>query len=156
MIETTLIQQLSALLAPALPYLMGSAAVAGKKMAEAVGSKIGEGAWNKTQEVWDKLRPWVYKKPEVAAALKEVADNADDPIYTNTLPLNLKKLLEVMPPETVNEIQNIVIFQTKNESRVTMIDRGSVGIVGEVSGSTINASYHSYDKKPEYSSEPKE
>jgi hypothetical protein len=149
MIETALIQQLSSLLAPALPYLMGSAALAGKKVAEAVGGKIGEGTWNKTQQVWDKLLPWVNKKPEVAASLKEVADNANDPIYTNTLPLNLKKLLEGMPPETVSEIRNIVISQTKRESRVTKADRGGVAIGGDVSGGTINAGYHSYDKKPE-------
>ena len=148
MIETTLIQQLSSLLAPALPYLMGSAVVAGKKVAEAVGGKIGEGSWNKAQQVWGKLQPWVNKKPEVSKALKEVADNADDPVYTNTLPLNLKKLLEDMPPEAVSEIRNIVISQTKSESRVITADRGGVVVGGDASG-TINAGYHSYDKKPE-------
>jgi hypothetical protein len=149
MIEALLLQQLSTLLAPALPYLMGPAAVAGQKAVEAVGGKIGEEAWKKAQQVWDKLQPWVNKKPEVSNALKEVADNANDPVYTNTLPLNLKKLLEDMPPEAVSEIRNIVISQTKSESRVTTADRGGVAIGGDISGGTINAGYHSYDKKPE-------
>ncbi len=149
MIEAALVQQLSSLLAPALPYLMGSAVVAGKKAAEIVGGKISEEAWNKAQKVWDKLSPWVYKKPEVTKALKEVANNADDPIYTNALALPLKKLLEEMPPETVNEIKNIIVSQTKSESRVTKADHGGVAIGGNMSGGIINAGYHSSNKKPE-------
>jgi len=148
MIEALLIQQLSSLLAPALPYLMGAATIAGKKAADSLGGKIGDEAWSKAQHVWDKLRPWAEKKPEVAKALKEVAENADDPIYTAILPLNLKKLLEEMPTQTVNEIRNIVI-QAKSESRITTADRGGVAIGGDVSGGMITAAYHSYDNKSE-------
>ena len=151
MIEYALIQQLSALLAPALPYLMGSASIAGQKAVEAVGGKIGEEAWSKAQQIWDKLRPWVYKKPELTKALKEVADNADDPIYTAALPLNLKKLLVEMPPETVNEIRNLVIPQTKSESWSATASYGGVAIVGNVSGGKITTNYDSKDEKPERS-----
>jgi hypothetical protein len=149
MIENTLVQQLSSLLTPALPYLMGAATITGKKAIDGVGGNIGEEAWNKAQQVWDKLRPWVYKKPETVAAMKEVADNPNDPIYANALPLNLKKLLEEMPAETVSEIRNTVISRTRSESHIVSADHGGVAIGGNVSGGSINAGYYMLRKEPE-------
>ena len=145
-VEIALAKQLAELLAPALPYLIGPAAVAGQKAAEAVGGKIGEDTWNKAKEVWSKLKPWADKKPEVASTLKEVADG--DPLAKDALPRDLKKLLESMPDETVNEIKNIVQIQTKNESRVVTADRGGVAIGDSVSGGTITAGYHGTEKNP--------
>ena len=145
-IEAAFAQQLAGLLAPALPYLMGPAAAAGQKAAEAAAGKIGEDAWTRAKEAWDKLKPWADKKPEVATTLKEVADG--DPLAKDALARDLKKLLESMPDETVSEIKNIVI-QTKSESRITTADRGGVAVGGNVSGGTITGGYHSSDKKTE-------
>jgi hypothetical protein len=114
---------------------------------EAVGEKIGEDAWNRAKEVWGKLKPWADKKPEVSSTLKDVADG--DSLAKDALPRDLKRLLESMPDETVNEIRSIVISKTKRESRVTIADHGGIAIGGDVSGGTVNAGYHRYDKKPE-------
>lgn len=144
-IETALAQLLAGLLAPALPYLIGPTAAAGQKTLEAVGGKIGEDSWTRAKEVWGKLKPWADKKPEVSSTLKEVADG--DPLAKDALARDLKKLLESMPDETVNEIRNIVLL-TKSESRIATADRGGVAVGGNVSGGTINAGYHG-EKKTE-------
>jgi hypothetical protein len=144
-VETALAQQLAVLLIPALPYLMRPAAAAGQKAVEAVGGKIGEDAWNKAKEVWSRLKPWADKKPEVASTLKEVADG--DPLAKDALARDLKRLLESMPEETVNEIRSIVISKTKSESRVTKADHGGIAVGGDVSDSTIIAGYHRNEKK---------
>jgi len=147
-VEAVFAQQLAGLLTPALPYLIGPAATAGQKAAEAIGGKIGEDTWKRAKEVWGKLKPWADKKPDLASTLREVAEG--DPLAKDALARDLKKLLESMPEETVNEIRSIVVSQTQTESRVTKADRGSVAIGGNVSGgSTIAAGYHSYDKKPD-------
>jgi len=127
---------------------MGPAAAAGQKAAEAAKSKLGEDVWNKAKQIWDKLRPEVEKKPEAAGALKEVAENAEDELAKAALPRDLKKLLEGMPPETVDQLRSIV-SEVKSETRITTADRGGVAVGGNVSGGTITAGYHSYEKKPE-------
>lgn len=129
MIEAALVQELAKLLAPALPYLMRPVANVGQKAAEAISEKIGDANWKRAQQVWDKIKPWVDKKPEVAEALKEAADNPDDPIAMGALPRDLKRLLEAMPAQTVNEIQSIV--SQRSETNVTAhADRGAVVIQG--------------------------
>jgi len=145
-VEAVFAQQLAGLIAPALPYLIGPAAAAGHKAAETVGTKIGEDTWNRAKEVWGKLRPWADKKPEVATSLKEAAEG--DPLARDALAKDLKRLLESMPDETVNEIREIIVSQTKNELRIVTADRGGIAIGGDATG-PITGGYHSYDKMPE-------
>lgn len=139
-IEVAFVKQVASVLAPALPYLTDVAAGAGQKAAEIAKNKLGEEAWNKATQIWDRIRPEVETKPDAAKAFKKVADNPDDES-------SLKELLEGMPPETVNEIRNIV-SESKSETRITTADRGGIAIGGDVSGGTISAGYHSRDKKP--------
>ena len=143
-IETAFASKLAGLLAPALPYLIGSAAAVGQKAMEAVGGKIGEDTWAKAKDVWGKLKPWADKKPEVASTLKEVAEG--DQLAKDALARDLKRLLESMPDETVNEIRSIVVTQTKSTSRVVTADRGGIAIGGDVSGGSITAGYHGKDE----------
>lgn len=126
--------------------MIGPAAEAGQKALESVGGKIGEDTWNKAKEVWNKLKPWADKKPDVASTLKDVSDG--DILAKDALARDLKRLLESMPDETVKEIRNII--KTKNEFRVIKADHGGVAIGRDAIGSTINTSYYSsYDKKSE-------
>jgi len=147
-IETVFVKQVASVLAPALPYLMEVAFGAGQKAAEIAKNKLGEEAWNKATQIWAKIRPEVEKKPDAAKAFKKVAENPDDELARDALPSSLKELLEGMPPETVNEIRNIVSV-SKRETRVTTADRGGIAVGGDVSDGTITAGYHSYDKKVE-------
>ena len=147
-IEVAFVKQVASVLAPALPYLAEVAAGAGQKVAEIAKNKLGEKAWNKAIQVWDKIQLEVEKKPDAAKAFKKVADNPDDELARDALPSSLKELLEGMPSETVNEIRNIV-SESKSETRIIAADRGGVAVGGDVSGGTITAGYHSYDKKEE-------
>ena len=51
MIEATFIQQLTSMLGPASPYLIGVGAIAGQKAVEAMGGKIGEDSLAKAKTV---------------------------------------------------------------------------------------------------------
>jgi hypothetical protein len=129
-VEAAFAQNLAGLLAPALPYLIGPVAAAGQKAAEAAGGKIGEDAWRRAKEVWHRIKPWADKKPEISSTLKEVAEG--DPLAKDALSRDLKKLLECMPDETVDEIRKIVI-QIKNEERIVSADRGGLAAGGDLS-----------------------
>lgn len=130
-VEVALVQQLAALLAPALPYLMGPATIAGQKVAEAIGGKIGEDAWSTTKEVWRKLQPWVDKDPGVAKALKEVADG--DPLARDALPRDLKKLLDLegLPIDALDEVRSIV-NENVSETHITTASSGGLAVEGNL------------------------
>lgn len=142
MVEAAIVKQVASVLAPALPYLVGATAGAGQKAAEIAKSKLGEENWNKANKIWDKIRPEVEKKPEAAAALNEVAANPDDELARDALPSSLKKIMDGMPPETVDEIRSIVSV-SKSETRTVTADRGGVAIGGNVSGGSISTSSNS-------------
>ena len=146
MIEAALAGQLAGLLAPFLPKLMDTAAAAGTKVLESVAGKAGEVAWNKAVRVWNILRPEVEKEPEVARAIQDVAQNAEDPDAKAALSWQLKKL--TIPPETLAELQKIVA-ESKSDVRITTADRGGVAVGGSISGGTITAGYHETGKKSE-------
>ena len=138
MIEATFIQQLTSMLGPALPYLIGVGAIAGQKAVEAVGGKIGEDSLAKAKTVWSKIWPLAEKKPLVVEALKEVAEKPDDPRAEAMLSLQLEKLLADALPETIEEIKSMV-GEPKGgtEVRIVTATNGGVAVGGNVSGGTI-------------------
>lgn len=148
MIEVAFVRQVASVLAPALPYLMGAASGAGQKAAEMAKDKLGEEAWNKAMQIWDKIRPEVEKNPDAGKALKKVADNPDNQLARDALPASLQELLEGMPPQTVNEIRSIVSV-SKSEARIVKADGGGVAIGGDVIGAVVKAGLNIYDRKPE-------
>jgi hypothetical protein len=79
----------TAVLAPALPYL----SKLGEKGAEAVGEKLGEGVWEKAKEIWQKLRPKIEAHPAAAAAAQEIVKAPEDPDAHAALRLHLKNIL---------------------------------------------------------------
>ena len=144
MIEATFIQQLTSMLGPASPYLIGAGAIAGQKAVEAVGSKIGEDALAKAKTVWSKIWPLAEKKPLVVEALKEVADKPNDPRAEAMLSLQLEKLLADAPPETIEELKRIVGEpKGRSEVRVVTATNGGVAVGGNVSGGKIITSQKS-------------
>ena len=143
MIEAALATQLAGLLAPFLPKLMDTTASVGKKAVESVGGRVGEVAWNEAVKVWNILRPEVETKPEVAKAIKDVAQNADDPDAKVALTWQLKKL--TLPPATLDELQKI-ITESKSEVRITTATSGGVAIGGSSSGNTITTNFQGPEK----------
>jgi len=110
---------------------------------KALGAKFVDIGWNKASAIWKKILPEVQKKPEVAQALQDVVENADDPDARATLPWQLKKILTDMPSETTDEIRNI-IAENVSENRVTTASNGGVAIGGNASGNIIFGGNYSH------------
>jgi hypothetical protein len=144
MIEATFIQQLTSMLGPASPYLIGAGVIAGQKAVEAVGGKIGEDSLAKAKVVWSKIWPLAEKKPLVVEALKEVAEKSDDLRAEAMLSLQLEKLLADAPPEIIEELKRIVGEpKGRTEVRVVTATNGGVAVGGNVSGGKIITSQKS-------------
>jgi tetratricopeptide (TPR) repeat protein len=127
MIEAELASQIAGLVVPFLPKLID-------KAAETAAGKAGETAWNKALSIWNKLWPEAEKDPEVAKAIKDVAQNAEDPDAKGALAWQLKKL--TLPAEVLYELQKI-IAEINSGIHITSADHGSVAVGGSVTGSTI-------------------
>lgn len=137
MIDPELAQQATALIAPFLPYLMNPAVSAGKDAAvKALGGKFVEAGWNRATGIWKKIWPEAEKKPEVAQALSEVAENIDDPNSKAVLSWQLKKVMANMSPDTIDEIRSI-IDEKGSVTRITTASNGGVAIGGNASGNII-------------------
>lgn len=150
MIDSGLVQQAATLLTPLLPYLMSPSITAGKDAAvKALGGKFVEAGWNKATAIWEKFRPEVEKKPEVAQVLNEVAENTDDPDSKTVVSGQLKKILAEMPTEAVEEIRSIFSDKT-NEVGIIIVSNRSVAIGGNASNNIINIggnSHHSTEQQ---------
>jgi len=137
MIDPELAQQATALITPFLPYLVNPAVSAGKDAAvKALGGKFVEAGWNRATGIWKKIWPEAEKKPEVAQAVKDVAENIDDPDAKAALSWQLKKVMANMPPDTIDEIRSI-IAEKGSETRITTASNGGVAIGGNASGNII-------------------
>lgn len=65
-------------LAPFMPYLVDAGKAAGLKLAEVIGEKGGEAAWNKAQALWSKLKSRFGDDPELTSAATMVAIKPGD------------------------------------------------------------------------------
>jgi thioredoxin-like negative regulator of GroEL len=109
-----------------------------------MGGKIGEAAWDKAVKVWSILKPEVEKEPEVAKAIQDVAQNAEDPDAKAALSWQLKKL--DLPEAAISELQKI-ISDSRNEIHITTATSGGVAIGGNSSGNIITTNYQGSDRK---------
>lgn len=130
--DTQLIQQLTAFLAPFLPYLLK----AGEKAAEEAGKKLGEAAWERARALWSKLRPKVEARPAAQEAVQDLAAAPDDPDAQAALRQQLKKLL-AEDPALAEEIARLWGEAQAAGGTVITADHRSVAVGGDVSGSTI-------------------
>lgn len=80
---------LTALLAPALPYLVKG----GEKLAEMTAEKIGGAAPELIKRVWQRLRGAIDKSPAAKEIVGDLADSPDDEGYRVALQSQLKKIL---------------------------------------------------------------
>ena len=81
---------LTALLAPALPYLVRGAGVA----AEEAGKLIGADAWGYAKRVWAKLSPTVEERPAAREAVADAAEHPEDERTRAVLEWQLQKILD--------------------------------------------------------------
>jgi hypothetical protein len=129
---TLLAQNIVTFLAPFLPYLVK----VGEKAAEEAGKKLGGEAWEQAKALWGKLRPKVEARPAAKEAVQDAAAAPDNADAQAALRLQLKKLLD----EDVSLAEELAcLLSEAKKAGVTVIASGerSVGISGDVSGSTI-------------------
>jgi uncharacterized protein with von Willebrand factor type A (vWA) domain len=93
-------RELTALLVPALPFLIGL----GKKAVEKASEELGKDAWEAAQGLWQKLRPRVEAKPAAQEAIEDVAQNPTDEDAQAGLRRQLTRLL-TDDPSLAAEIQ---------------------------------------------------
>lgn len=126
----TLSQQLTAFLAPFLPYLLQ----AGEKVAEEAGKKLGAEAWEQVKALWAKLKPKVEAKPAAQEAVQDLAANPQNEKAQTALQWQLEKLL-AEDQALAREVQRMLEIPVAQQ----VIARGSrsVAIGGDVSRSVI-------------------
>ena len=80
---------LTAVLAPALPYLIQS----GSKISESLLQQIGADVWEKVKAIWQRLQPEIESKPSALEAAKDLAESSEDEDLRAALRVQLKKIL---------------------------------------------------------------
>lgn len=138
----TLAKDVATLLLPALPYLYKASEEALKE----VGKKLGGEALEYAQSLWAKLRPKAEATPSLQEAIQDVATEPKDELAQNALLHQLRKVL-ANDAGLASELEGIV--QNAKSAGVTVIVSGdrSVGIGGNVSGSTIITGDQNYDRR---------
>lgn len=125
---TALVQTMTTLLAPALPYLL--------KAGESAASKIGEDAWEKAKTLWGKLAVKIKAKPSAQEAVEDVAKTPADEDAQAALRVQLKKLLSE-DTGLAKELEQLIGEWKMSGSTAMAAGARSVAVGGEVKGSTI-------------------
>ena len=125
-------------LSPFLHHLINmgqpAAAAAGKKL----GEKIGEGTWNKVQDVWNKLSPKVNEKPLAKGAAAALAEDTQDEDAMEALTKQLDRVLTAKPhlAKILQQMMNTNAEIVQKVVTVTQTVTGDKNIViGDASGS---------------------
>jgi len=125
---TVLVQTITALLAPALPYLL--------KAGESAAEKIGEDAWEKAKTLWGKLSAKIKAKPSALEAIEDIAQAPADEDAQAALRLQLKKLL-AEDTGLAKELEQLISAWQKRGNMAMAAGERSVAVGGDVKGSTI-------------------
>lgn len=134
----TLAQQIVPSLAPFLPYLVK----AGEKVAEEIGEKFSEAAWEKAQALWAKLRG----KKEVVQVAQTAADLPENKGMQAALQEEIAKVLQ-SDPALAEEIAQLMGEVRPAGTNVTASGARSVAIAGDVSGSIITGDRNQVGKE---------
>ncbi len=134
----TLAQQLTAFLAPFLPYLLK----VGEKAAEEVGKKLGEAAWERARALWEKLR----RKKNVEQVAQTAAALPDNAALREALRAEIARALQE-DPDLHAEVARL--WEQAQAAGVTVIAAGarSVAIGGNASGNVIITGDHNKVEK---------
>ncbi len=128
---STLAASLTTALVPLLPYLLK----AGEKAAEETGKSVALQTMDWGKSLWAKLKPKVDEKPAALEAAEDVAKAPNDQDAQGALRNQLRKLLEADP--SLAEEVNRMLEEGEAKGVVSVSGDRSVGIVGNVTGSTI-------------------
>lgn len=143
----TIARDLTAILAPLLPYLQQL----GEQATEEIGSKFGERLWNESLALWKRLAPQVQEDTMARGAVEELARRPEDHRARGAAELQLEKILERDPSlaELATEFVASVMPKRSNAviigdgavaqgSNATAIGRGGISVGRDlVSGTPI-------------------
>ena len=134
--EASLIEQaayFTAQLKPFLPALLGyvTSGIAGGVL-----QRAGEDAYNRSSELWARLRG---KRSQLDETAEELARNPDDTDVEVAFRYQLRKLLEENQGLS-EELQNLFPVQL---SSTTVVGDRNITVAGSVTGSTLNTGDHS-------------
>jgi hypothetical protein len=88
-----LARQLTALLSPALPYLIRMGKQVGEDLSDRAVAKFGKDAWQWITGLWDRLWPHLSAKESAKETVETAANDPEDEDALEMLRLQLKKLL---------------------------------------------------------------
>ena len=85
--------QITAFLAPYLPYLVKGGKIAAKKAFEKAGEIFAEKGWEQAEAMWEKLKTKVETKPAAQDALEEFVKDPKEEDALPSLRQQIKKIL---------------------------------------------------------------
>lgn len=121
-----------AFLAPFLPYLVK----VGGKAAEAASAQLGEAAWQRARELWQRLGPKVENKAAAQEAVEDVAAAPEDADRRAALRVQIGKVLQ-HDPALAEEVARVWQAAREEQQVRAVIASGerAVAVGGNVSGS---------------------
>ncbi|SRR6266542_6646130 len=120
----TLVQGVSAILVPALPYLTEFSG----NMAESAAEKIGEDLWEGGKMIWGKLKRFFESHPAALEAAKDVIVAPDDGDAQAALRQQLKKIISG-DRSLASELEQL-LSQLQRQN-VTVIASGERSVAGQ-------------------------
>jgi hypothetical protein len=129
----TLVGPLTAVLAPAIPYLVSKA---GDVAASEAIKKLGKAAWEAAGKVWARLWPKIEGTGGPRQALDVLAATPADADAQGALRMHLKQVL-AQDPALAGDIAALLDEARRAGVAVAAIGERSVGIGGDASGATI-------------------
>ena len=85
--------EITAALAPALPYLLKGTEEAAKE----AGKKLGSAAWEQCTKLWELLRPKVETSPTASKALERIVKEPERPAIQTAFQVELEDILAAEP-----------------------------------------------------------
>lgn len=85
--------EITAALAPALPYLLKGTEEAAKE----AGKKLGIAAWEQCTKLWELLKPKVETSPSASKALERIVKEPERAAVQTAFQVELEDILEVEP-----------------------------------------------------------
>jgi len=137
-----LVQGVSAVLMPVLPYVTEF----GGKIAESAAEKIGENLWEGGKNIWEKLRSLFESRPAALEAAKDIVASPNDGDVQGAFRQQLKKILLENPALAVEIEQLLGQLQQQNMTVIASGDRSVAGV--NFINSTITTG-DSHSGKPE-------
>ena len=121
----------TAVLAPALPYLLRT----GDQLASQAADRLGEHTWNLATRLWERLADAVRGRPAAEEVVQDVAANPQDADARAALVYQVRKLVQE-DPELAEALEELIAEAER--SGVSAAGTRNVAVGDKVTDSVIN------------------